>query len=48
MAQYHWDPDGYLAMIREEVPEYERLQDETAAASEADAKRVLEVGTGTG
>jgi tRNA (cmo5U34)-methyltransferase len=48
MAQYHWDPDGYLAMIREEVPEYERLQDETAAATEADAKRVLELGTGTG
>ena len=35
-------------MIREEVREYERLQDETAAATEADAKRVLELGTGTG
>jgi hypothetical protein len=39
MARYHWDPDGYLAMIGKEVPEYERLQVETAAATEVDAKR---------
>jgi len=48
MGQFHWDPDGYLAMMREEVPEYERLQDETAAATGAGAQRLLELGTGTG
>ncbi len=48
MAQFHWDPDGYLALMREEVPDYERLQDETAAATGAGAQRLLELGTGTG
>ena len=48
MAQFHWDPDAYLALMREEVPEYERLQDETAAATGTGARRVLELGTGTG
>ena len=48
MGQFHWDPDGYLAMMREEVPDYERLQDETAAATGAGAQRLLELGTGTG
>jgi len=42
------NPDGYLALMREEVPDYERLQDETAAAAGVDARRVLEFGTGTG
>jgi tRNA (cmo5U34)-methyltransferase len=31
-----------------EVPDYERLQEETAAATGVDAKCVLELGTGTG
>jgi tRNA (cmo5U34)-methyltransferase len=49
MAQFHWDPDSYLALMREEVPQYERLQDEvTAAAGGAAVRRVLELGTGTG
>ncbi len=49
MAQFHWDPDSYLELMREEVPQYERLQDEVAAAtSGVDARRVLELGTGTG
>jgi tRNA (cmo5U34)-methyltransferase len=48
MAQYHWDPDSYLALMREEVPDYERLQEETAGAVGADARRLLELGTGTG
>ncbi len=48
VAQFHWDPDSYLALMREEVPNYERLQDETATATGADAKRLLELGTGTG
>lgn len=48
MTQFHWDPDAYLALMREEVPDYERLQDETAAAAGTDAGRLLELGTGTG
>jgi tRNA (cmo5U34)-methyltransferase len=43
-----WDPEGYPALVRSEVPDYERLQEETAAATGADAGRVLELGTGTG
>jgi tRNA (cmo5U34)-methyltransferase len=34
--------------MREEVPDYERLQDETVAATGTAAGRVLELGTGTG
>ena len=49
MGQFHWDPDGYLQMVREEVPEYDRLQDEVARATDGiDARRVLELGTGSG
>jgi tRNA (cmo5U34)-methyltransferase len=48
VAQFHWDPDAYLALMHEEVPDYERLQDETVAATGTDAKWVLELGTGTG
>lgn len=49
MAQFHWDPDSYLELMRAEVPQYERLQEEVAAATGgADVHRVLELGTGTG
>ena len=48
MAQFHWDPGSYLDLMRTEVPEYERLQDETAAATGTGARRVLELDTGTG
>jgi tRNA (cmo5U34)-methyltransferase len=44
-----WDPDHYTAMVRSEVPDYERLQDEVARATEGiEAERILELGTGTG
>jgi len=48
VAQFHWHPDSYLTLMRQEVPEYERLQDETVAATGTNAKRMLELGTGTG
>ncbi len=48
MAQFHWDPDGYLDLMRAEVPDYERLQQETAVATGQGASRILELGTGTG
>ncbi|HEY7629317.1 MAG TPA: class I SAM-dependent methyltransferase [Thermoleophilaceae bacterium] len=48
MGQFHWRPEEYLALMREEVPQYERLQDEAAVATGYGAARVLELGTGTG
>ncbi|MGI8903562.1 MAG: Sua5/YciO/YrdC/YwlC family protein [Solirubrobacteraceae bacterium] len=46
--QVHFDPSTYAEMIRADVPDYERLQDELVEASGVGAKRVLELGTGTG
>ena len=47
--QFHFDPATYLDMVREEVPEYDELQDAVAAATiGARVERVLELGVGTG
>jgi tRNA (cmo5U34)-methyltransferase len=49
MGQFHWDPDSYVKIVRDEVPDYDRVQDEVARATEGvEARRVLELGTGTG
>jgi tRNA (cmo5U34)-methyltransferase len=49
MAQFHWDPDTYLAVMCKEVPAYERLQAEVVSATAGtDAGSILELGTGTG
>jgi tRNA (cmo5U34)-methyltransferase len=48
MADYDFTPESYLAMMREAVPGYDRLEEEIAAATGAGAKSVLELGTGTG
>jgi uncharacterized SAM-dependent methyltransferase len=48
MGQFHWDPESYLAMMREEVPAFERLQDAATEATGTGAARILELGTGTG
>jgi len=52
MAQYHFDPVTYLAMIRTEVPHYDTLQAEIERAagtwSGSGAPRVLDLGAGTG
>jgi tRNA (cmo5U34)-methyltransferase len=49
VAQFHWKPDEYLTLMREEVPQYERLQEVVAAAcGGGQARRLLELGTGTG
>jgi tRNA (cmo5U34)-methyltransferase len=48
VAQFHWDPDTYLELMREDVPDYEHLQEEAAAATGTGAMRVLELGIGTG
>jgi tRNA (cmo5U34)-methyltransferase len=46
--QFHFDPDSYLGMIREDIPVYDLFQDELAQASGSGARRILELGTGTG
>jgi tRNA (cmo5U34)-methyltransferase len=46
--QFHFDPATYRDMIRADIPAYERLQDELAHATGDGARRVLELGTGTG
>jgi len=50
VAQFHFDPDSYLELMAEEVPDYARLQEETAAATAelASVRRVLDLGMGTG
>jgi tRNA (cmo5U34)-methyltransferase len=48
VAQFHWDPETYLELMREEVPDYEQLQEQAAAATGSAARRVLELGIGTG
>ena len=49
MGQFHFDPDGYLERIREEVRGYDELQERVAAATVGvDARRMLELGVGTG
>jgi len=54
VAQFHWDPDTYLELMREEVPDYEHLQEQATAATgtgtgtRTDAMRALELGIGTG
>jgi tRNA (cmo5U34)-methyltransferase len=48
-AQFHFDPDTYLEMIRSEVPDYDALQEETARATAGiAAQQILELGVGTG
>jgi tRNA (cmo5U34)-methyltransferase len=49
MGQFHWTPGSYLELMRAEVPEFGRLQDETAAATAGvRANAILELGVGTG
>jgi tRNA (cmo5U34)-methyltransferase len=47
-GQFHFHPESYLDLMTSEMPDYHRLQDEAAAATGSGARRVLELGTGTG
>jgi len=47
-GQYHFDPAGYLEMIRADVEDYDRLQKELTSATGSGVRRILELGTGTG
>jgi tRNA threonylcarbamoyl adenosine modification protein (Sua5/YciO/YrdC/YwlC family) len=46
--QYHFDAGSYADEIRGDVPLYDVLQKELAGASGSGARRILELGTGTG
>jgi tRNA (cmo5U34)-methyltransferase len=49
MVQYHAAPADYLALMREAMPLYDRLQKEVADASrEIRVERLLDLGVGTG
>jgi len=49
MSAFEWNPEAYLAQMLDEIPGYEELQAEVAAATEGlNATTVLELGTGTG
>ncbi len=47
-GQFHFTPGSYLEMIRADIPVYEQFQVEVATASGVGARRMLELGTGTG
>jgi tRNA (cmo5U34)-methyltransferase len=47
-AQFHFAPDTYQEMIREDVPRYDELQRLTVEAIPFAPTRVLELGVGTG
>jgi tRNA (cmo5U34)-methyltransferase len=47
--QFHFHPDGYLDLVRAEVPDYDLLQHVVAeASSEVPADAILDLGTGSG
>jgi tRNA (cmo5U34)-methyltransferase len=47
-GQFHFDPGTYLSMMLSEIPGYPALQEEVVVASGVGARRILELGTGTG
>ncbi len=47
-GQFHFDPSSYLSMMLAELPDYSLLQEEVVAAGGTGARRILELGTGTG
>jgi tRNA threonylcarbamoyl adenosine modification protein (Sua5/YciO/YrdC/YwlC family) len=46
--QFHFDPSTYADMIRGDIPVFDRLEDELVRATGTGARRILELGTGTG
>jgi tRNA (cmo5U34)-methyltransferase len=48
-VQFHFDADTYLSLMRRELPVYEEIQQAVArAAAAGDARRILDLGAGTG
>lgn len=49
MADFTWNPDTYLDVMSEEIPDYRRLQDELlAAVVEVGPRTILDLGVGSG
>lgn len=49
MREVHFEPEGYLERVRDEIRGYDDLQDRVAAATAGvEARRILELGVGTG
>ena len=48
IGQFHWQPEGYLELIRSEVPRYDELQDAAVTAIPFPPRTALELGIGTG
>ena len=48
MSDFSWKPEGYLDLIKDEIPRYDELQDQAIAAIPFAPQRVLELGMGTG
>jgi tRNA (cmo5U34)-methyltransferase len=52
VSQFHFDPDTYMDLMREEVPAYDRLQQAVVDATDGlvagSVGSVLDLGTGTG
>ena len=49
MSQYHFSPDGYLDEIRADLERFDEFQEAVADATrDLPARRILELGTGTG
>lgn len=46
--QYHFEPGSYEEMIRGDIAGYDAFQDQVARAGGGGARRILELGTGTG
>lgn len=48
-GQYHFNPDTYAEMIRQDIPDYEEFQAAIAeGAGDGPVQRILDLGTGTG
>jgi L-threonylcarbamoyladenylate synthase len=47
-GQFHFNPDTYAEMIREDIPQYDEFQDQVVAWSGEGARSILDLGTGTG
>lgn len=47
-SQFHWRPEGYLELIRAEVPRFDELQAAAIGAIAEPPGRVLDLGIGTG
>jgi tRNA (cmo5U34)-methyltransferase len=49
VSQFHFRPDEYLETIRAEVPRFDEFQEAVAEGTRGvDARRILELGSGTG